>query len=284
MVATIRHTLLNLLAFYVHMRHVNPKRQHRSYEDDGQHSLPILVRTEATWNQGDPDFQYNYRSPLLKTWMGIKARCFDPANENYDLYGGSPHVGPLFEQCYSGIKPFCYDVVAYLNFCCMVEVVLGRPPAKLWSLDRISNTKGYTPQNLRWASPETQQNNRGDYKYLYAEKPTFRMPHVNAKNNPSPRLPMRSSASSLRFKSTNSKFHRMIRLLLTRPARHATGGRHRRRARESAFVRHILGKLLSNSNTKTVRRTLSCYTTHATKEHVIKPRESNRRRLTGAKE
>lgn len=40
------------------------------------------------------------------------------------------------EECYSGKFPFRYNLVAYLNFCIMIETVLGRPANVDETLDK----------------------------------------------------------------------------------------------------------------------------------------------------
>jgi hypothetical protein len=80
---------------------------------------------------------------LYRIWTGMRNRCNNVRNKNYNDYGGR------------GIT-VCDEWNEYLNF-------------KKWSMengykddlsiDRINNDKGYSPNNCRWVSRTRQMNN-----------------------------------------------------------------------------------------------------------------------------
>jgi hypothetical protein len=81
--------------------------------------------------------------PVYKLWVAIKDRCFNPDNKAYHRYGGR---GITFAQEWAD------DFVAFRD-------ALG-PRPKGATLDRIDNSKGYEPTNVRWTTRKVQANNR----------------------------------------------------------------------------------------------------------------------------
>lgn len=80
---------------------------------------------------------------LWKTWKGVVERTTIKNSSHYPRYGGSG----------IGIDPSWLE---YENF----AKHLGQPPSKNHSIDRIDNTKGYYPGNVRWATAKEQAANR----------------------------------------------------------------------------------------------------------------------------
>lgn len=77
------------------------------------------------------------------TWTAMKNRCLCKTSKDYARYGAvgitiSDEWASSFESFYSHIGP--------------------RP--KGTSIDRMDNSKGYEPGNVRWATPSEQQQNR----------------------------------------------------------------------------------------------------------------------------
>ena len=93
-----------------------------------------------------------YGTPLYHIWSGIKGRCQNPTNANYDRYGGR------------GIG-LCERWQSFGNF----YADIPPRPSNRHSLDRIENDKGYEPGNIRWATPEQQQNNMRSNRLLLHE-------------------------------------------------------------------------------------------------------------------
>jgi hypothetical protein len=83
-------------------------------------------------------------TPEYKCWSAIKERCFNSKSKHYRHYGGR------------GITVFPGWIDDFPAF--LAEV--GPRPSQLHSLDRIENSNGYVPGNVRWATGLEQANNK----------------------------------------------------------------------------------------------------------------------------
>ena len=82
-------------------------------------------------------------------WQNIKTRCFNknrPSSDTYNKLG-----------MYSG---WVDDFQAFLKH-------IGPRPSIMHSVDRINNTLGYVPGNVRWATKREQANNTKRNLYVY---------------------------------------------------------------------------------------------------------------------
>lgn len=92
--------------------------------------------------------QLNFRhgetnTKLWKTWKGIVERATCKTSSHYKRYGGKG----------IGIHK---DWLVYEVF----AEYIGQPPTPEHSIDRIDNSKGYEPSNVRWATAKEQAANR----------------------------------------------------------------------------------------------------------------------------
>ena len=81
--------------------------------------------------------------PLYGIWQAMKSRCYSKTHKRYSDWGGRG-----IKVCDRWLKS--YDAFA--------EDMGERP--KGYTLDRIDNNKGYSPDNCKWSSPKEQSNNK----------------------------------------------------------------------------------------------------------------------------
>lgn len=81
-------------------------------------------------------------------WNSMVARCHYATSKDYPRYGG---VGITVCERWQGAQGF-------LNY----VADMGPRPSPKHTVDRIDGTKGYSPENCRWATPAEQSRNRKD--------------------------------------------------------------------------------------------------------------------------
>lgn len=85
-------------------------------------------------------------SPEWNAWCRIKQRCLNRRLSSYRYYGG---------RGISVASEFAKSFIAFYK-------EIGPRPSPDHSVDRIDNSKGYFPGNIRWATRSEQRRNRRD--------------------------------------------------------------------------------------------------------------------------
>jgi hypothetical protein len=80
-------------------------------------------------------------------WAGMKTRCYNKKNKDY-VYYGARGIG-VCDEWRRDFKVFR----EYIRF-------IGDRPSPEYSIDRKDNDRGYEPGNVRWATAQTQTENR----------------------------------------------------------------------------------------------------------------------------
>jgi hypothetical protein len=90
-------------------------------------------------------------SPTYISWSLMISRCTNPKATKYEAYGAKGIL--VCDQWMGSFTQFLADV--------------GERPAGM-TIDRIDNSKGYEPDNVRWATPYQQAKNRSNVKLITA--------------------------------------------------------------------------------------------------------------------
>lgn len=97
------------------------------------------------------------KTPIYRRYMAIRARCENPNFGSYQFYGAK------------GIR-VCERWKKFENF----FADMGQPAAGQ-SIERIDRTKGYSPENCKWATSLEQANNQGNNRLITAHGETKTM-------------------------------------------------------------------------------------------------------------
>jgi len=98
----------------------------------------------------------NGRNFIYRRWQHMIQRCHNPNDGDYARYGAKGvYVCSQWRHGVGGVSGFTVFMEDIGQYC-----------RRHLTLDRIDNSKGYEPGNVRWATAKEQANNRTSTKLL----------------------------------------------------------------------------------------------------------------------
>ena|SRR2546425_6862076 len=91
-----------------------------------------------------------HRSPEYQSWHHMKGRCLNPNEDAYARYGGRGIT--VCDRWLHSFAAFLAD--------------MGPRPSSGHTIERLDNSKGYSPDNCVWATWIEQENNRKDNREI----------------------------------------------------------------------------------------------------------------------
>lgn len=101
-------------------------------------------RFSGGWKRPDKFIHGQRNSPEYAVWRTMKARCTNPKRPEFSHYG---------ERGISVCERWMTSFAAFL-------ADMGHRPSLHHQLDRIDNSRGYEPENCRWATARENSTNR----------------------------------------------------------------------------------------------------------------------------
>lgn len=95
-------------------------------------------------------------SSIYIRFMNMKARCLRPSDPDYRRYGA---------RGITVCARWLHGEEGLTGFECFLSD-MGHPPFEGASIDRIDGSKGYEPNNCRWATSRQQGNNRHNNRWV----------------------------------------------------------------------------------------------------------------------
>lgn len=86
-------------------------------------------------------------SRLYDLWSNMKARCYNPKTDSFEWYGAKG-----IKVC----KEWKHDFLKFYKW------AMANGYKENLSIDRLDNTKDYSPENCKWSTMKEQQNNRSN--------------------------------------------------------------------------------------------------------------------------
>lgn len=112
-----------------------------------------------------------WKSPLYQKYQDMIRRCYNPDTTRFNDYGGKG-----VEVCKEWLKEnngFENFVNWSLNNGYVEYDPKKTPRKEVPTLDRIDNSKGYSPDNCRWVKFKKQENNKSNNLYLFYKNEKF---------------------------------------------------------------------------------------------------------------
>lgn len=105
------------------------------------------------------EYDLKFRDLEYHRWLSINDRCYNPNHPHYRNYGllGKTVFEDWRRDPHESKE---YNLKAYEKFKTWIDENIGSCPGKDYSLDRVDNSRGYEPGNLKWSTRKEQNNNK----------------------------------------------------------------------------------------------------------------------------